>query len=119
MLAKAYRLQKDTEIKRLIHSGKTFFLPQMTIKYLFQANSGIKIGFVVSNKIDKRATVRNQLKRRLREAVRKLLPDLKSGYSLLIIAKKSALDLGVLSLNKQLIFALNQIKVYNKKIDKT
>lgn len=118
MLAKAYRLQKDTEIKRLIRSGKTFFLPQMTIKYLAQTEPSIKIGFVVSNKIDKRATVRNKLKRRLREATRKLLPGLKNGFSLLIIAKKSALELDLPTLNKQLVFALEQIRVYNKKIIK-
>jgi len=50
----------------------------------------LKIGFVVSTKIDKRAVVRNRLKRQMREVVRLLLKDnkLKVGYFVLVMAKK-------------------------------
>jgi len=50
----------------------------------------LKIGFVVGVKIDKRAVVRNRLKRQMREVVRLLLKDskLKTGFMLLLIAKK-------------------------------
>jgi ribonuclease P protein component len=115
MLAKKNRINTDQDIKRLIQSGKTFFLPQLTIKYTTNKDNNLKIGFVVSNKVDKRATQRNLLKRRLREANRSLLKDLKTGYNLLIIAKKTALDLSFVELKKQLIFAYYQIKIYTKK----
>jgi ribonuclease P protein component len=115
MLAKNNRLNTDLEIKRLIRSGKTFFLPQLTFKYSANQDKDIKIGFIVSNKVDKRATKRNLLKRRLREANRSFLKDLKPGHNLLIIAKKSALDLSFVELKKQIEFAYNQIRLLNKK----
>lgn len=115
MLAKKNRLNIDQDIKRLIQSGKTFFLPQLTIKYSINQDKQIKFGLVVSNKVDKRATQRNLLKRRLREAHRSLLNDIKPGYNLLIIAKKSALELSFAELKKQLLFAYSQIKIYPKK----
>jgi len=115
MLAKKNRLKTDLEIKRLIQSGKTFFLPQLTIKYLVNQDNIVKIGLVVSNKVDKRASVRNLLKRRLREINRILLKDLKANYNLLIIAKKSALDLSFAELKKQIEFAYQQSKLLNKK----
>ncbi len=43
--------------------------------------------FIVSKRVDKRATVRHRVKRRLREAVRKRLPELRSGYDVVIIGK--------------------------------
>lgn len=115
MLAKKNRINTDQDIKRLIQSGKTFFLPQLTIKYLINSDNIPKIGLVVSNKVDKRASARNLLKRRLREINRSLLKDLKPNYSLLIIAKKAALALSFAELKKQIEFAYNQIKILNKK----
>jgi len=43
----------------------------------------------VGVKIDKRATQRNRMKRLIREAIRKLLPDMKNGFDIVIIAQKN------------------------------
>lgn len=47
-----------------------------------------RYGFVVSKKIDKKAVVRNRIKRRLRAQIEKLKDEMKNGYDLLFIAKK-------------------------------
>ena len=112
MLPKQNRLHKETEIKRLVKSGKTFFLPQLVVKYLGNKEDIVKFGFVVSTKVDKRAVVRNKLLRHLREASRSLVPKLKPGYSILVIAKKQALELNYKELDKQLKFALEKIKLF-------
>ncbi|MBT6691739.1 ribonuclease P protein component [Candidatus Parcubacteria bacterium] len=114
MLPKANRLHQDKEIKRLAQTGKTFFLPQLIIKHSDNKEDAVKIGFVISTKVDKRAVVRNKLARRLREAVKKLLPRIKTGTSVLIIAKKQALELDFAQLEKQLDFAFSKIRIYNK-----
>ena len=114
MLPKANRLHKDKEIKRLAQTGKTFFLPQLIIKHLENKEGVTKIGFVVSTKVDKRAVVRNKLARQLREATKGFLPKLLPGHSVLIIAKKQALELEFAELKKQLDFAFSKIKIYNK-----
>lgn len=112
MLPKENRLHKDKEIKDLVKSGQTFFLPEIVIKYKLNKEEKIKVGFVVSTRVDKRAVVRNQLVRRLREAMRDFIPKLKIGYSLLIIAKKSALNLDFDKIKKQLDFAFNKTRLY-------
>jgi len=113
MLAKANRLHLDNDIKRLLKSGKTFFLPQYIIKFERSEQGQTRVGFVVSTKVDKRAVKTNQVKRRMREAVREFLPKIKNEYSLLIIAKKEAVGLDFLTVKKQLDFAFSKMKIYN------
>ncbi len=114
MLPKPHRLHHDKEIKALLKSGRTFFLPQLIFKYQQTKDDNLKFGFVVSTKVDKRAVVRNQLERRLREIVRAELSQLAVGYSVLIIAKKKALELDFSELSKQLHFAFDKIGLYKK-----
>lgn len=120
MLAPGHRLNNDRQIKALIRSGQSFFLPQIIIKYKFYGEKQkTKAAFVVSTKVDKRAVARNRIARRLREAFRALLPGLENGYLVLIIAKKSILDLDYHDLKKQLIFAFSRLRMYNKRPERT
>jgi len=114
MLPKENRLHTDKEIKSLVRSGQSFFLPEMVIKYKANQEDITKIGFIVSTKVDKKAVVRNKVARQFREVVRELLPSLKIGYSVLIIAKKKVLDLDFETLKKQISFAFDKTKLYNK-----
>lgn len=113
MLPRVNRLNKDQEIKDLGKRGKSFFLPEFIIKYYKNKEAVSKFTFVVSTKVDKRAVIRNRLTRRLRETIRELLPKISPGYSVLIIAKKQALNLEFPQIKKQIIFALTKIKIYN------
>lgn len=123
MLAKNNRLHKDKEIKSLIHKGQTFFLPEFVIKYQRNQTESKRFSFVISTKVDKKAVVRNRLKRQLREVARRLLPDINPGFDILIIAKKQALDLDFEKLSKQISFSLVKARVLkqvstNTKINK-
>lgn len=114
MLPKENRLHKDNDIKDLVKRGQSFFLPEMVLKYRKQrTEQPIQIAFVVSAKVDKRAVVRNKVTRRLKEASKEMLPRLKNGYFLLIIAKKKILDLEFKDIKKQLDFAFSKAKLYN------
>lgn len=114
MLPKENRLHTDKEIKDLLKSGQTFFLPEMVIKYKANKEDITKIGFIVSTKVDKKAVVRNKVARQFREVIRELLPQLKTGYSVLIIAKKKVLELDFSTIKKQINFAFDKIRLYNK-----
>lgn len=116
MLPKKFRLHADNDIKRLVRGGKTFFLPQLTLKYQINDQKALRIGFVVSTKVDKKAVIRNKVKRRMREALRAELDNIKNGNDLLFIAKKSCIDLSLVELKKQIQFALKTTHLY-KEVD--
>jgi ribonuclease P protein component len=47
---------------------------------------------VVSTKVSKRAVVRNRIKRRMREAVRHIMPKIKPGHDITFVAKAISQD---------------------------
>lgn len=87
------RLSKKKDIENLFSSGKSFSLPPIRIIYsLAQGSNEHRLLFSVPSKIYKRATDRNLLKRRMREAYRinqsKFEVPVKLNVAYIYIAKK-------------------------------
>jgi ribonuclease P protein component len=75
MLPKEYRLDKS-EIKRIMRFGKKIDNQLFTLRVWYDETlSNSKFAFVVSTKVDKRATVRNNIKRKFRVAVKYIAND--------------------------------------------
>lgn len=87
MLPRKYRLAKEKDFKMLARKGTSFFVKELGIKYLKNNLPHSRFAFIVSNKIDQRATVRNKIKRRLREIIHQKLGKIKKGLDILIITK--------------------------------
>lgn len=89
MLPKLNRLSSSFEIRRVQTSGKRFESPLFTL-IIFAAKIGnpSRFAFLVSKRLDKRATKRNRTKRLLREAVRLSLAKIEVGYDVIISAKE-------------------------------
>jgi len=68
---------------------------------------------VVSTKISKRAVVRNTIRRRMREIIRKELPQLKSGFDVLLIARPKAATLEYWELQGQIVELLNKARLFS------
>lgn len=86
MLPKNYRLKKRNEFDRVFKSGRKFkedFLLLKVVKSNFQKN---RFAFLVSQKVSKKATIRNKIKRRLRAMVRIRLPKIKSEFDVVLVA---------------------------------
>lgn len=88
MLATQNRLRKKSEIDRLWKHGRSFVTPIFSLKYAENKLPDTRATVVVSTKVDKRAVVRNKVKRRLREALRPLMPSLRPGMDILITTRK-------------------------------
>ncbi|MFC1663537.1 ribonuclease P protein component [Patescibacteria group bacterium] len=85
MLPKINRLKKKKEFEKIFSKGKGFkedFLFLKTAKNNLKTN---RFGFVVSQKVSKKAVVRNKIKRRLRELIKLKLPQIKSGIDVLLV----------------------------------
>ena len=87
MLPKRNRLTKKKDFERVFKEGKKYNLPggKIYLKIIKNKLKSSRFGFVVSKKISKKATVRNRIKRRLREAVRMKMPEIKKGIDGVIV----------------------------------
>ncbi|MGH2448118.1 MAG: ribonuclease P protein component [Chloroflexota bacterium] len=89
MLPKQYRLRKAADFARVRRFGRSSGHPLLSVYLLAKRPPDIRIGFTVSKKVGK-AVTRNLVKRRLSEAIRPHLGDLRPGCDLVIIARPSA-----------------------------
>ena len=113
------RIQNDYKIKYysnnfliLLLESNTKNIKQQTINNI--NNNYIRLGAVATKKIDKRAVVRNAIKRRIREIFRILV---KNNADLFInncdyevISRKSILDISFAELQNEFIKSLQNIK---------
>lgn len=86
MLPKENRLKKNKDFKKVFKDGKGFKEDFLVLK---KAKNNLKIsrfGFVVSKTFFKKATLRNKIKRKLRESVRIKLNEIKKGIDGVVIA---------------------------------
>lgn len=86
-MQKQYRLCRNRQFSYVYHRGTRASCKDLTLIYARSAQK--RFGFSVSKKVGG-AVVRNLVKRRLRECIRPLLPELKSGFYVIIAHPSSA-----------------------------
>ena len=117
MLAKKYRLRKNIEFVATYAQGKYISSQYLTLNIgkLKPHNDFIsKVAFVVSKKIDKRAVVRNKIKRRMREAYKLLIkenPNFQKWMSLIFTAKSNLINAELTVVTEQMRHALEKALV--------
>ncbi|MBU1178164.1 ribonuclease P protein component [Patescibacteria group bacterium] len=92
MLPLANRLQKDNDFARVHRHGRFFKHQFIAIKSLKNNQPQSRFGFLVGIKVSKKATVRNKVKRRLREVIRLALADIKPGFDVVVMVRPEATD---------------------------
>ncbi|MEA3295604.1 MAG: ribonuclease P protein component [Patescibacteria group bacterium] len=86
MLLKQNRLKKKKDFEKVFNQGKIYRHDFLFLKILSNDLEFSRIGFIVSKKISKKAVVRNKVKRRLRNIVRKKIVEMKKNNDMIIIA---------------------------------
>lgn len=92
MLPKKYRLPLREELHQIQKKGGVYQFPLFGLLVAKNKLSLSRFGFIVSNKIHKKAFKRNRIKRLFRESVRLLLPKVNPGFDVVFLAKKRILD---------------------------
>lgn len=93
MLTASYRLRSDADFRKVKAKGKLYQSPDFALAVLSKdTNDSSRFGFVVSTKISKSAVVRNKVKRILREAVTKVISEVKAGYDCVFLVKTPILN---------------------------
>ena len=86
----AARLRKRAEFDRVYKGGERHSSANMTVIFLAAAGAGPRVGFTAGRALGG-AVVRNRIRRRLREAVRRHLRELRTPADVVFHPRKSVL----------------------------
>ena len=112
MLDKRNCLKKKKDFQKVIKKGKKIEKDFLVLKFFENSLKDVsRIGFIVSQKISKKAFLRNRIKRRLREIVKDNLDNLKPGYDLIFFTKKAIKEKDFLEIEKIVKQILKQAKL--------
>ncbi len=111
MLPLKNRLKKEKEIERVFRKGegvkgKYFFLKKVE-NNLKETRFCISVPTDISGK----AVVRNKIKRRLREIIRKAIPEIEKGMDVVVVALKGVENLGFWEIREELMGLFKKAKI--------
>lgn len=84
MLARKHRLVRAGDFLQMFRSGTRVRGPYAQLVYRTNRIALNRVAIVVSTKVDKRAVVRNRLRRRAYEEIRRHSTDMKQGVDIII-----------------------------------
>ena len=97
------RLSREKDFKKINSRGKSFFSSLFRLRILDNKDHGNRFSVVVTTKVSKKATVRNRLKRQVKEIVRLNSAKLKQGTDFIIMVNSPALAKSYQDLEKDLL----------------
>jgi ribonuclease P protein component len=92
-------LRRKKEFRYTYRAGKTFGGRLLSLVYAKNRDTKPKIGFSVSKKIGN-SVARNRVKRRMREAVTPLIPEIKGGVNVIFVAREAIREAPFLSIRE-------------------
>lgn len=93
-LPKQHRLTHTRDFAAVYRFGKQAKTANISVRVLALTDrltaKDVRLGITVSQKVSKRAVVRNRLKRQVRAALQALLPNLNQGLWIVVVLRSSA-----------------------------
>lgn len=108
MLSKKRKVKREI-FRDVLLRGKSFHSALFTLRIFFDKKNSAaltRFSFVVSQKIARKATVRNELKRRGYAIIRKNISKIKLGYVCVFFLKKHFIESSIDGLEKEIIMVL-------------
>jgi ribonuclease P protein component len=111
MLSRKYRLTKNKDFARVAQQGGVYRGRYFNLKWIENNLTNSRFGLIVSLKVDKKAVVRNKIKRRLRAIVKEYLDQIVPGYDFLILTKNNIKTLSFIEIKEELfqVFKKNRL----------
>jgi ribonuclease P protein component len=118
MLLKKNRLTQEKQIKKVLQSGKPFLTKFFNFKVIKNDLPETRFCIIISKKVSKLATKRNRIKRQVSEVIRLNLPNIKTGFDMVIFCKndlvdrqKNSITIDYQEMEKNIIWALTQQRI--------
>jgi len=110
MLPSQSRLKRRSEFGRVYSKGRSYATDLIVVYILPGKREPTRIGFSVGGKLGG-AVVRNRVRRVLQEAVRPFVPNMKSGYSVVVVARAKAGEASFASISVALTTAFARLGI--------
>ena len=107
----ALRLRKSSEFQRVRQQGRSLMSRLLILAWMPNDVARLRIGFVVSKRISKRAVERNYIKRLLSEAIRAALPRLGVGLDIVVSARQQASAADLRTLEQDMLALLQRAQL--------
>lgn len=112
MLPKENRLTHKKDFDKIFKEGKGFFAGSIGIKSAPNDFVYSRFGIIVSNKVSKKAVVRNKLRRQIREIIRLNLKNIKNGMDVAIICNPGLEKKEYKEIENELLQILKRVKLF-------
>lgn len=107
-------LTKKKEFDEVFTKGRSAHTLELGAKVIKTGNKETKLGILVGVKISKKAVVRNKCRRKIREAIRRNMVNIKSGYNIIIITRPGIEALSYQEISDKLLITLKKLSILNK-----
>jgi ribonuclease P protein component len=111
-----YRLTRSTEIERVRRTGKSYAHPLLVLIVQSEAQETTRVGVSAGRSVGG-AVERNRAKRLLREALRPVLPDLPTGWNLILLARRPMVEADFPQIQAALLQLLQRSRLLNSSYD--
>jgi len=112
MLPRLYRLKKKSDFDHLLKKGKLENTQFLAIRFINNSQQNSRFGFLAAKKNFKKATLRNKIRRRLRELVGQKLLSIKPGNDIILIARPGIEDKKPVEVKESLEILLEQARLF-------
>jgi len=110
-LKKGNVIKKNKDFKKVYKYGKSYADKNLVFFILKNKEKKTRIGITTAKKINK-AVVRNKIRRRLKEIVRKNIKNIKSDYELVVMCRVRGMESTYKDLEKSFIKLAKKTKIY-------
>ena len=110
-LSRIWRLRSNTDFQRVRQQGQSISSRLLILAWNPNQAAQLRIGFVVSKRISKRAVQRNYIKRLLSEAVRDALPALPASTDIVFTARAQIATTDLHMLKHDMLSLLQRAKL--------
>jgi ribonuclease P protein component len=88
-----YRLKRWQDFKQVYEQGKRYQSSHFVVRARVTSSSeATQVGISISQKVSKKAVVRNRLKRQIQGIMREILPLISPGWQVVIIPRPSLVE---------------------------
>ena len=122
-LSRANRLRHRQDFTAVYQSGLRRNAPHFALRALRQPSGATvmktaevmptRIGISISQKVSKRAVIRNRIKRQIRAAIRQMLPRIAPGWRLVVVVRPIAVECDYGQILRELEQLLAEAEVLN------